>query len=330
MQSTVVDERIYKCIAAITTGNQSLALKYWNQILRYQSSPTMKVTVLKQLIKESYSGKESNLSPVVKFIQSTEQFYGYSILLKELTNYDQLYSDKGGIFTLAYYIKQSCGQNSDLFHKLPTAVRSVLADFFTLQNKSNKGYLYYAKRCVARHYYYCLDVLTKWIEKEEMDALESEERRRYHWKLNATDDTASKFFILNQDKYWSYRLQDLNNSPRFKMEEAGNTFEREWAHFELKLHSDNEIAVQVRDTNSFLEGEEFVNGTEALLHSYYKTGGGTATVGSNANRIYWLVSKVDPVDGARKVNGNGKDPIEHENCKVEVGDNGNGNGGESP
>jgi len=274
MQSTVVDERIYKCIEAISKHNQSLALKYWNQILRYQTNPHKKKTVLNQLIRESYHDKPENILPLVQFIEETKQFYGFHTLYKELQLYNLVYDPKTNdvIFTLAHYVKKACGSNSPLFKSLPKAVRYVMAGkSFTLQNKETNGYLYYAKRCVARHYYYCLDVLTKRIERHELNNLEMEEKRKFSWTINATDETAQRFFILNQDTYWTYRLQGLKNSPRFKMEESGSSFEIDWAEFQLELRNDEEIAIQVRNANKYLEGEEFkaANGSEMLLNSVF-------------------------------------------------------------
>jgi len=172
-------------------------------------------------------------------------------------------------------------------------VRKVLKGGFTLQNKFNKGYLYYAKKCVARHYFHCLDVLTKRAEVDEVKTLEkgSDEWRRYHWKVNASDD-GTRFFILNEDKYMPYRLQDLSNSLRFKMEEASSGFEVEMGKFQLILKAQGEIAIQVRDTDMYLEGESTVNDgkSEVLLHSYHKVIGESK---SDEEKITWLVQNCD-------------------------------------
>lgn len=76
------------------------------------------------------------------------------------------------IFLLAYKVHKECGESAETFLKLPAAVKAIIGGTFTLQNKFNKGYLYYAKRCVARHHYHCVDVLTKIISPGEFKALD--------------------------------------------------------------------------------------------------------------------------------------------------------------
>lgn len=144
----MIDERVYKCMSAINNGNQTQALKYWKQILRYLSTPQKQAAVLNQLIRESYGGTEDHILPVIQFIEQTNQYYGYYTLFKELSKYDHLYKNTA-VFTLGHHVKKSCGRDSALYKSLPGAVQSVFADFFTLQNKHNKGYLYYAKRYVT-------------------------------------------------------------------------------------------------------------------------------------------------------------------------------------
>ncbi|CAL8113930.1 unnamed protein product [Orchesella dallaii] len=321
VQSTMIEERVFKCVAAISSGNQTQALKYWKQIQRYLSTPQKQAAVMNQLIRDSYGGSEEHILPVIQFIDGSTQYYGYYTLFKELPKYDQLYRNTA-IFTLGHYAKKSCGLDSTLYKSLPSAVQSVFSDFFTLQNKHNKGYLYYAKRCVAKHYYYCLDVLTKKIDPYILDGLaeDSEEKKRFHWKLNATDSTVTKFFILNHDKYWTYRLQSLNNSPRFKMEEAGSNAEIELSHFQFKLHTDDELMIKVRQSEDYLEEEDYKSeNTEVRLHSFHKTDGIP-----DSPRMFWLVS---PVSSSATGNGGAAEP---DTCNIELAsvasNNGNGNG----
>lgn len=174
-------------------------------------------------------------------------------------------------------------------------------------------------RCVAKHYHHCLDVLTKRIDPYVLDGMgnDSEEKKRYHWKLNATDTSVTQFFILNHDKYWTYRLQDLNNSPRFKMEEAGSNAEIEQAHFKLKLHTDDEIMIQVRDSDDYLEEEDFKSDkAEVRLHSFHQADGIP-----NSPRMFWLANPVTTTTDS---------VTEPDSCNVDLAAvpsaNGNGNG----
>lgn len=320
----MIDERVYKCMNAISNGNQTQAEKYWKQILRYLSTPQKQAAILNQLIRDSYGGSEDQILPVIQFIDQTQQYYGFHTLFNELPKHNHLYRNTA-VFTLGHYIKKSCGRDSALYKSLPIAVQSVFSDFFTLQNKHNKGYLYYAKRCIAKHYFHCLDVLTKRIDPYVLDGLadDSEEKKRYLWKLNATDSSVAKFFILNHDKYWTYRLQDLNNSPRFKMEEAGSNAEVELAHFQLKLHTDDELMIQVGVSDDYLEEEDFKSDkAEVRLHSFHQADGIP-----DSPRMYWLVKAVG--SGAENNDdSNGGDP---DGCNIDLasvtsanGHNGNG------
>ncbi|OXA59520.1 uncharacterized protein LOC110843897 isoform X2 [Folsomia candida] len=297
MQGTLVEDQRNKCISAILSGNGTLAQKHWVQIMKYISSPEKVEATLANLVKEAYNGVPDRIAPLASFIAETSQCSGFATLYSEMTNYGHVFGGHPYIFPVAIAVRKSCPHlSTDL---LPSTLTTMLGGSFLLQNKLNRGYLYYAKRCVARHYYHCLDVLTKRVPSDEFDALEerSDEWGRYRWRLNVTDESANFFFILNEDKYLPYRLQDLNNSPRFKMEEASSNFEKNMAHFQIGLETEDEVVIRVKDTDMFLEGEEIKvsdGSAEVLLHSFYKAEKAVATDG-----IKWIV-------GGRRNNNGGE------------------------
>src|SRR3954462_5272555 len=82
------------------------------------------------------------------------------------------FSTGSQIFQIGHKIEKACGSSSEAWGKLPSTVHSVLKGTFTLQNRFNKGYLYYTKKCVAKHYYHCLDVVTRRLGHDEFASME--------------------------------------------------------------------------------------------------------------------------------------------------------------
>lgn len=74
------------------------------------------------------------------------------------------------------------------------------------------------------------------------------------------------------------------------MEEASSQFEVELAYFQFRLENENQVQIGVRDTNTFLEGEEGQGQNqgylgEVLLHSTHKTESGPT------DKITWTVGQ---------------------------------------
>ncbi len=101
------------------------------------------------------------------------------------------------------------------------------------------------------------------------------------------------------------------------MEEAGSNAEVEQAHFQLQLHTDDEIMIRVRDTEDYLEEEDFKSDkAEVRLHSFHQADGIP-----DSPRMFWLVNPVSTSSESME---------EPDSCNVDLASvtstNGNGNG----
>lgn len=97
MQGTAVDEQISKVIEAIQSGNQTLALKHWNLILKYHqatsSSNDKKLgKVMTQIIKDSYAGNVDNVGKIAEFLEVANECGPFEELYQEMQNYGHVFN----------------------------------------------------------------------------------------------------------------------------------------------------------------------------------------------------------------------------------------------
>lgn len=142
MTSNIADQFADKTIDSIRTNNQKDATKFWMELLNHakQTSDNRTDELLSTIVMKAYSGKRTNFYPLLEFIIKNNITLAYPKLYDALNYYDHIF-DGQEVFVLAQYLRQVCGESTQLYGKLPLPVRRVIGGPVLFKNQDNRGYI---------------------------------------------------------------------------------------------------------------------------------------------------------------------------------------------
>jgi hypothetical protein len=142
MTSNIADQFADKTIDSIISNNQKDATKFWSQLLNHakQTSGNRTNELLSTIVMNSYSGKRSNFYPLLEFVLKNNVTDAFPKLYDTLDFYNHIF-DGQEIFVLAHYLRETCGDSTLLYEKIPSLVKKVITGPLLFRNKLNSGYI---------------------------------------------------------------------------------------------------------------------------------------------------------------------------------------------